>query len=477
MKSLGKILLFLLLFSHALFGAVDARVDHKNVVRGENVTLILNVTGEDITRPVIDSLCGSDITSTGSQTSIQMLNGSYSKNEIYSYQFTPLKDCDIKPISVSVDGKTEKSNPIHIKVGAPTQTKDANFLLSMKAQKNEVYVGEPFQVTLIFKQRRDAEALDSKFLAPKLNGFWIKHQSDPVRGRDSQFIITKVVYTMAAQREGELTVDPAQIKIASRTNMMDIWGSFSPNVHWKTYYSNSIKVKVDPLPNGVNLVGDFTIDASADKKTINPNEALNVLVTVKGEGNLEDIKSFKPYVEGVSVFDEKPKVDNKTNSFTQKLAFVSDSDFEVPSFELKFFNPKTKQVVTIHTQPIKVKVNGSKAKKESLLIKREEPQQASKQAIVVKQEGVSYLWMGIAFLAGLVIGIILMLLKPWRLFGNKESVSIKDPKQLLIKLLPYKEDPEVKALVEVLEAKIYYNNPQDIDKKVLKALLKRYNIS
>lgn len=477
MKSLGKILLFLLLFSHTLFGAVDARVNHKNVVRGESVTLILSITGEDITRPVIDSICGSDVTSTGTQTSIQMVNGSYSKNEIYSYQFTPLKDCEIKPISVSVDGKLEKSNPIHLKVGAPTQTKDANFLLSMEAQKKEVYMGEPFQVTLLFKQRRDAEALDSKFLAPKLNGFWIKQQSNPVRSRDNEFIITKVVYTMAAQREGELTIDPAQIKIASRTNMMDIWGSFSPNINWKTYYSNSIKIKVDPLPNGVNLVGDFTIDAKADKQTINPNEALNVTVSVKGDGNLEDIKSFKPYVDGVSIFDEKPKVDNETNSFTQKLAFVSDSDFEVPPFELKFFNPKTKQVVTLHTQPIKVKVNGSKAKKESLLIKREEPQQAAKQSVVVKQEGISYLWTGIAFLVGLAAGIILMLSKPWNLFGSKESVSIKDPKQLLVKLLPYKEDPEVKALVELLEAKIYHNDPQEIDKKVLKALLKRYNIS
>jgi len=144
---------------------------------------------------------------------------------------------------------------------------------------------------------------------------------------------------LAAQRDGNLTVTPAQLKIASRINTRDMWGSFSPNLKWRSYFSNELAVAAKPLPNGATIIGDFKITAVADKTEINQNEAVNVTLEVLGSGNLEDIQSFKPYVQNVNVFDEKIVV-NK-DKLTQKLVFVSDSDFTIPPFELAFFNTKT----------------------------------------------------------------------------------------------------------------------------------------
>jgi len=56
--------------------------------------------------------------------------------------------------------------------------------------------------------------------------------------------------------------------------------------------------------------------------------------------------------------------------------------------------------------------------------------------------------------------------------------DVKNEKMLLIKLLPYKdEDPEVAKLVELLEANIYSTTKEKIDKKLLKEIVKKYNIS
>ena len=47
---------------------------------------------------------------------------------------------------------------------------------------------------------------------------------------------------------------------------------------------------------------------------------------------------------------------------------------------------------------------------------------------------------------------------------------------LLMKLLPYKDDNEVKKIVGILENNIYANKKEEYDKKVLKEVLKRYDI-
>ena len=367
MKNLGKIALILFLIPHAMYASIKATLDSNYVELGEMVTYSLTISGEDVERPNIHTLCDSDVISTSSQRSIQMINGDVKKSYVLSYKFIPQKSCEIPPISIEVDGKVEKSNVVSLKIASGVVKKDAAFVLTLSSDKKEVFVGEPFEVTLLFKQREDAEAVDSKFIAPKLKGFWIKEESKPVRYKEGRYVITKLTYTMAAQRVGSLKISRAQMRIASRTNTKDTWGAWIPQIKWKTYFSNALDVQVKALPSGVNLVGDFSISVNTDKNEINSNEALNVTVEVNGVGDLEDIKSFKPYIDGVSVFDEKIVI--KGTKLSQKMAFISDRDFTIPPFKLKYFDIKTSQIKTISTKSIDVKVKGSK-EKPTLTIKR-----------------------------------------------------------------------------------------------------------
>ena len=476
MKNLGKIIFILFLFPHAIFASVKATLDSNYVELGEMVTYSLTISGDDVERPNIHILCDTDVISTSSQRSIQMINGDVKKSYILSYKFIPQKSCEIPSISIEVDGKVEQSNSVSLKIASGVVKKDAAFVLTLSSDKKEVFVGEPFEVTLLFKQREDAEAVDSKFEAPKLKGFWIKKESKPIRYKEGKYVITKITYTMAAQRVGDLTISRAQMRIASRGNTRDSWGAWIPQVKWKTYFSNSLDIKVKELPNGVGLIGDFSIKASADKTEINSNEALNVVVEVDGVGNLEDIKSFKPYVDGVSIFDEKIEI--KGDRLTQKMAFVSDKDFRVPSFRLKYFDTKTSQVKTISTQPIDIKVIGTKSDAK-LTIKRSKESEISEPKTLTKVEyETSNLLLLLSFLGGLACGIALMITKPWKFKTKEGTFNIKDEKTLLMKLLPYKDsDSEVQKIVDILEGNIYHAKKQTIDKKRLKEIIKKYNIS
>jgi hypothetical protein len=472
MKNLGKIVLFLLFLHSSVDASVRATVDATSVEIGEMVTYSLHVSGKDIERPNIQSLCGVDVISTSSQSSIEIINGDFSRSNVLSYKFIPKKECVIEPIEVKVDGKTHKSNSVEIKVTQVVANKDADFILELHSDAKEVFVGEPFEVTLLFKQKAGAEAVDSKFIAPELKGFWIKSESQPQRSQDANYTVSKVVYVMAAQRVGQLNISKAQMRIASRSHTRDSWGAWIPKIKWRTYYSNELSVDVKALPAGVDLVGNFGIKATVDKTQINPNEALNLTLEVLGDGNLEDIKSFKPYIDGVNIFDEKIVIEG--NRLTQKMAFVAENDFTIKPFVLKYFDPQTKEIKTISTNEIDIKVKNAKPKEE--LIIKKEVKKAPKLDASETTSSISSVWMLVVFLVGIICGVLIMLVKPWSFFNKEKSFSIKDHKTLLIKLLPYKDDEEVKKIVDILENNIYSDAKIELDKKELKEIVKKYNL-
>ncbi len=472
MKNLGNIIFFLLLINSLVHANVRATVDETNVELGDVVTYSLHLNGENIKRPNIDTLCGVDVTSTSAQTNMQMINGSYSKSYTLSYTFVPDKNCTIEPIEVTIDGKVQKSNSVTLEVTKAKFHPNADFIVELNTSKKEIYVGEPFDVVLLLKQKLDAEAIDNKFVEPKFKGFWVKRKSNPIRQQNSKYITTKIVYTLAPQRVGKLTISKAELHIAKRSKNDDMWGSWVPNVKWKTYFSNTLDIQVKALPEGINLVGNFNISASITKKQLNQNEALNLTLEVIGDGNLEDIDSFKPYIDGVNVFDEKIVI--KNNKLTQKMAFVGDKDFTIPPFSLKFFDPNTKEIKTISTKPIKIKVNNTQPVNTTLNIKKSKEQQTQK--VFIKNHFLSFYNL-IFYIFGLFSGIVLMRFKPWSIYKkNEKKVSIKEPKKLLVKLLPFKDDKNVQKIIDTLEENIYENNKIQIDKQLLKELLKKYGV-
>ncbi len=474
MKNLGRIFLLLFLISNTLYSGVIASVDSQKVQRGDVVTFSLKLIGKDIQRPNIYDLCGADVISTSEARSIQMTNNTTQTDYILTYKFEPKQTCTIKPLEVLIDGKKEKTKAIDIVVEKVVPSKDGDFSLSLFLTKKEVFVGESFELVLMLKQKKSASILDNKFIEPNLKGFWKKANPKQERGEDDEFIVTKVTYSLSAQREGILDISAAQMKIASRKKARIFFGGFFPEVKWKNYFSNELSIKVKALPSGVTLVGDFKIEASADKTVANANEAINISIKVYGDGNLEDIKSFKPYIDGVSIFDEKIVIDK--NKLSQEIAFVGDESFIVEAFVLKYFDIKTKTIKSISTQPIHIEIKNAKVKQE-LTIKRD-----NNKTIVVPRQGtiskeIDTLLLGITFIFGLGLGIFLMFLKEKDLFIRKRSLDIKNHKVLLVKLIPYKENEDVKEIVSILESNLYSSSQEKIDIKVIKEIVKKYKIS
>ena len=77
----------------------------------------------------------------------------------------------------------------------------------------------------------------------------------------------------------------------------------------------------------------------------------------------------------------------------------------------------------------------------------------------------------------LLVGVFAMSLKKRGFFKKDPTkTDIKDHKVLFMKLLPYKDDKDVKKILDDLEKSIYLSQDVKIDYKAIKELLKKYNI-
>lgn len=460
-----KLIFLIIMFINALYAKIDARVDKNHIEEGDVVTYSINIIADNIKKPNLQTLCGTNVLYKSSGTNISMINGATSKNYTLNYRFMPQKSCKIDAIAIEVDGKIEYSSPIDIEVSKSQDTKDANFILKLESLQKSVYLGEKLEVALTFKQKQNTSVFDSEFIPPDFENFWIKNESKPQKYEEGEYSVTKIVYQLSPKKIGILTIPKVLIKIASKSNQELAQGFFIPNVSWKYYYSNDLEIDVKKPPDNTSLIGDFSIKAVPDKTQIDTNEAMTLTIEVEGEGNLEDIKRFEPKIEGVSVYSEKISIDGA--KLRQNITFVCDKDFTIPPFSLKFFSVSANEIKEISTKAIDIKMKNSST--QTINVKRESVESQTKSV-----SNITFLLPIITFFMGLLVGILGMFYRSKFVF--KKTDSIKEPKVLLTKLLPHRDNEDVKGIIEILEKNIYQNQNIFIDTKVLNGILKQYNV-
>ena len=481
MKNLGRIVSALIV-SIDLFAGVSADVDQNAITPGNIINFSLHVSDVRFQKPSITTLCGVTVLGTSSQTSMSDLNGKITKTQTLTYSFAPEHSCTIDPIEIKTDNGAVKTASIKIDVHALSKDAKEKFSLEYSSDKKDVYVGEPFSVTLTSKIRRDMKVLDSKFEGSDMNGFWIKKQQQEPDSVDGDYVVTKITYALAAQKVGELILKPATMSLAQQAMRNDFFGGVTSDVKWNRYLSNSLHVKVKSLPSGIDLVGsDIHLHILIDKTKVNQNEAANLTLKIDGSANFEDIGTLKPFIANVSVFEDDAKVEHfikngiYSSEYTKKIAFVGSRNFTIPSIEIKYFDTKTHEIKTLKSEPLHVDVIGAKsgAKDEPLTI--EKGSQTTKNTLFEGNCEFLYPAIAVSAFVGFLLGIGVILLKPFIARDKTETpVSHKDTKALLTKLIEFKEDDGVREMIELLERKAYLGENIAIDKTKLKELRKRY---
>ncbi len=498
MKNLGKyVMLFLVGCSLLQAGSVRAFVSDSTIEPGESVVLHIKAQGDDIEFPTIEKIGDYRVESLsgGISYSMSSINGQTgsTKEESRSLIFTPDKDMTIPPIEVKVDGKILKSDPIKITLSKKSVTSPNNTYntdtttiatLSLLPSKSEMYARESIVATLYFRYRRDADIVKSEYQKPSFDGFLTKEIGGVKEYRDGEYDVKELNYALTPLDSGKINVEPAKLRFSRyvQSNTHDMFDMFYRKAISKTIASKPFSVDVKPLPKDFDLVGDFELKATINKSEVEANKPVELDIVLEGYGAIDtlDLSKFDG-LSGIALYKDEPvkkesiKDGKLYTSYQQKVVFVSDRDFTIPSLELSLFDPQNGTDKILKTEQFSIKVKGSVAPIASPTTGAEqktvqvEPQSTPKKiekSEIAKQA--SWIYLAI-FISGVIIGVLALLL--FRFIRAKKGDMMSND-DLLSRLYPYiSQDEEIEALVRELYAKKAGDKGIKIDKKRIKQVL------
>ena len=494
---LGKLFL-ILFFTINLFADVKVSVSSPAIYNGDAVNFTISADGEKIEFPKIESIDGYTIIGTSSAQSINMINSNITRTTSKTYNFRPTKSVIIPSFTVKADGQSYETNELQVEVLKPTASRDgAPFVLEMKLNKHEVYVGEGIDLSIAFKRKLNAHADKIQLGEPKLEGFWVKKVDKVDHSNDGDYVIQTMHYQLFPQKSGTFNIPAIEAlvgKIEQRRGGRDFFNdpffnSMTQQLNWQKIYSNEENLTVQALPNGLELYGNYSIKAEVDSKKVQANKPVNLTIKIKGEGNIDDVKKFNPTIDNTIVYADEPKISSKLldniyqGEFSQKIAIIADQNITIPAMELSYFDKESKTVKTIKSEPIAIEVIGGKtgvAKPSSIEVSKSSTIQApavqtlTQTKVVIEKEDayVKYLFLLIGFLlgAGGMYGFFYLKNRVTKKESNmvKAIKKAKNDRELFHILLPYaKKDKAISQALNQLEENLYKEGKHKIDREDL----------
>jgi len=296
----------------------------------------------------------------------------------YDLQATKEGTFTINPANVRVGNKTVTSNSLTIKVvkGTPQQSADAaaksNILLRSVPEKTKVYIGEAIPVTLKVYTRVQLENVDIN--PPNYTGFFCENVPQKGQPQGTQTNINGTNYiainikqsVIYPQRAGKLEIDAGSAECSAieqvKANPHDFFASLMPSYKRVPYTvkSDPVSIEVMPLPHTdkdfSGAVGRYTLKSSLDKNSVKANDAVNLTVTISGDGELKLIDSI-PFKFPTDFDHYDPKINDHitvspsgvsgSRTFTYVLIPRHQGKYKIPATGFTYFDPAKKSYVTL----------------------------------------------------------------------------------------------------------------------------------
>ncbi|HEV2478796.1 MAG TPA: BatD family protein [Puia sp.] len=271
--------------------------------------------------------------------------------------------------------------------------------VKVQVDKNSCYVGEPIVATYKLYTRVSSESRITK--QPSLNGFSVYDMIDPSQDAVSVEKLNGKNYTVHIIRKaqliplqaGTIDLDPVEVdntvhfvksaghsgggphtgnSIRDLLDAMADESGYGPEVDEKvTLDTKPVPITVKPLPDAGKpaayngAVGNFSVEASLDHKTVAADDEATLHLVVKGKGNLPVITApAVNWPSGFQAFDPRAKDDfNKTvapmagsKSFDYVFTPGTAGHYTIPQIDFPYFDPATQTYKTAETQPMDIQV-------------------------------------------------------------------------------------------------------------------------
>jgi len=413
--SLALALCLLPLRSVSAATSFTAKVEPKKIMLSENVTLQLTLESDaqSLPQPQLPPLTDFQVYSSGRSQSMQVVNGRVHSSIIYTYVLSPRHTgrFAVGPARVNIDGVEYTTQSEFVVVNDAPSSPPPSLPPPGEHPKNDVAVARESKrhvfitanldrdtafvnqaVTYIFRFYAGEPLLaNPEYTRPAFTNFWV--QDLPPQRKYTTVIdgvpydVTEIRTALFPTDAGEKTIGPSEVKATIRGRRRaagrDPFSLFNDNF-FNTFdrgeemrlATESMRLVVLPLPEAgklalaSGLVGRFTIAARADVRSVNVGDPITVAVTIAGEGNIKSIP--EPHFDSLPnfrVFSGGTSEDVSTSDYRVSGRKMFDEVFvpqrpgtyNLPPFNLAYFDPSRRAFQPIHTDSIAVTVTGAAA--------------------------------------------------------------------------------------------------------------------
>ncbi|AXX93121.1 hypothetical protein CPU12_05140 [Malaciobacter molluscorum LMG 25693] len=461
-----KVFFIILFFSNILFADVKINAP-MTFVENEPYIFTIKATGSDITFPKIDKISNQKVQTISTSKSINIINSVMTKSLIRKYRLFPKEDFVIPSFTFEVDGKSEKTKELIVKKQKANKSNLSYADFEIIASKKDVYVGEAFKVKLKFKYLSSLDINNLSISNANFKNFWFKQLKDNKQYQDGDFVVNELTYLMFAQKYGKLKIEPFRINMSIVNPSSDPFSNFGfmqQNAQVKKIYSNALIINAKALPSNLNLIGDFNIKASVDKKIINQGDSITYKIKIDGYGNIDDIKDIKLDIKNAQVFENKPKITTKIvdskyyGEYEKTFSIIPLNSINIGSIKLKYFDDKTKQIVEKQSDSFFIKVNEVKKEQKKLYVPKKLDE--NKKVVIKEVKTFSFKENILSFILGILFTCIVFYL--YKLILKNKENSKKDS-NIISKI---KKSNSKEELIRVLA--VYIKKDRQLDKLIFK---------
>ena len=400
MKNLLIVIIFVFIFSSAIARndeiVVSSYVSKTELSMDETLNFTIEIDSKkDINaEPFIPQLTGLQIInqSSSSSTSIEYVNGKYSKSisKKFIYTLEPLKvgEFIIPPILVKYKNKDYYTKIIKIKINPSkfdvkqkvTSPKGSGKEIFLEAicGKNEVFIGEPVIVSYKLYSRKNLVGINAEKF-PEFPGFLkeetyqAKSISYSIEVKDGlKYYCYRISeFTLFSTFSDKFIIEPMELictyEVKSKS-FFDFGTTKRVKVKSNKIIINSKEIPLKNQPLGFSgAVGNFYINSKLSTNEIKVGESITLTATISGEGN---IKMFEPPVlpkiNNIETFS--PEVSDILTNFhkTQGKKIIKyllipteQGDYEIPKLTFSYFDTNENRYKLISTSLLKFSVQKS----------------------------------------------------------------------------------------------------------------------
>jgi hypothetical protein len=412
MKNVKRIVVVLIFMAAAVSSAsgqvrVYAQVDTgRDIYVGENFGYHIILDGSETPGQVdLRPLSRFNPRSGGNsrQNSINMINNKtvQKTTTIMTYYLSvdEVGITEIPVVTVTVDGKDYRTNPVSINVMKPGTTDLLD--LEMSLSETQCYVGQPVVLTVSFYVSAnigdfhlnvptftsgefildDYDINDPQAKEYQLDSgisVFVKQYRVTHNSREStQVTFSKVLIPkeagMVRLEPATLSADVAVGRARTRDGFFDDF--FGSNIQYKRFMVSSQGTELNVLnlpeqdkPDGFyGLIGRYTISASATPTNVNVGDPITLTIKIGGSQYLKPVQW--PALENIPELAENfkiplqkasPVIEDDLKVFTQTIRAGNDKVTQIPVIELPYFNVDAGRYEVARTEPIELEVAPTK---------------------------------------------------------------------------------------------------------------------